>query len=74
MDVELEFLKTLVIIFGVSAFVVFILQKLKVPSVVGFLTAGGGTRASWICNRPEGSGGGTSCGSRCYPSPLRDRS
>jgi len=41
MDVELEFLKTLVIIFGVSAFVVFILQKLKVPSVVGFLTAGG---------------------------------
>ncbi len=37
---EFEFLKTLVIIFGVSAFVVFVLQKLKVPSVVGFLTAG----------------------------------
>lgn len=37
---ELEFLKTLVIIFGVSAFVVFVLQKLKVSSVVGFLTAG----------------------------------
>jgi len=37
---ELEFLKTLVIIFGVSAFVVFLLQKLKVPSIVGFLIAG----------------------------------
>ncbi|MCJ7803624.1 MAG: cation:proton antiporter, partial [Desulfobacterales bacterium] len=37
---ELEFLKTLVIIFGVSAFVVFVLQKLKVPSIVGFLIAG----------------------------------
>ncbi len=40
MDMELEFLRTLVIIFGVSAFVVFVLQKLKVPSVVGFLAAG----------------------------------
>jgi len=37
---ELEFLKTLVIIFGVSAFVVFVLQKLKVSSIVGFLIAG----------------------------------
>jgi CPA2 family monovalent cation:H+ antiporter-2 len=37
---ELEFLKTLVIIFGVSAFVVFVLQKLKVSSIVGFLVAG----------------------------------
>ena len=37
---ELEFMKTLVIIFGVSAFVVFVLQKLKVPSIVGFLIAG----------------------------------
>jgi CPA2 family monovalent cation:H+ antiporter-2 len=36
----LELLKTLVIIFGVSAFVVFLLQKLKVPSIVGFLIAG----------------------------------
>jgi CPA2 family monovalent cation:H+ antiporter-2 len=36
----LEFLKTLVIIFGVSAFVVFLLQKLKVPSISGFLIAG----------------------------------
>jgi CPA2 family monovalent cation:H+ antiporter-2 len=36
----LEFLKTLVMIFGVSAFVVFLLQKLKVPSIVGFLIAG----------------------------------
>lgn len=36
----LEFLKTLVIIFGVSGFVVFFLQKLKVPSIVGFLIAG----------------------------------
>jgi CPA2 family monovalent cation:H+ antiporter-2 len=36
----LEFLKTLVIIFGVSAFVVFFLQKLKMPSIVGFLIAG----------------------------------
>ncbi len=37
---ELEFLKTLVIIFGVSAFVVFVLQKMKVSSIVGFLIAG----------------------------------
>src|SRR4030043_2419601 len=40
---ELEFLKTLVIIFGVSAFVVFVLQKLKVSSIVGFLIAGVGS-------------------------------
>jgi CPA2 family monovalent cation:H+ antiporter-2 len=37
---ELDFLKTLVIIFGASAFVVFLLQKLKIPSIVGFLIAG----------------------------------
>src|SRR3990170_2341891 len=37
---ELEFLKTLFIIFGVSASVVFILHKLRVPSIVGFLIAG----------------------------------
>jgi len=37
---ELHFLKTLVIIFGASAFVVFLLQKLKIPSIVGFLIAG----------------------------------
>jgi len=37
---ELHFLKTLVIIFGASAFVVFFLQKLKIPSIVGFLIAG----------------------------------
>src|SRR4030066_969755 len=36
----LEFLKTLVIIFGVSASVIFLLHKLRVPSIVGFLTAG----------------------------------
>ena len=37
---EFEFLKTLVIIFGASAFIVFLLQKLRVPSIVGFLIAG----------------------------------
>jgi CPA2 family monovalent cation:H+ antiporter-2 len=37
---EIEFLKTLVIIFGVSAFIVFLLQKLRVPSIIGFLIAG----------------------------------
>lgn len=37
---ELGFLKTLVIIFGVSASVIFLLHKLRVPSIVGFLTAG----------------------------------
>jgi len=37
---ELGFLKTLVIIFGVSASVIFLLQKLRIPSIVGFLTAG----------------------------------
>lgn len=35
-----EFLKTLVIIFGLSAGVVFILHKWRIPSVVGFLIAG----------------------------------
>ncbi|MFN3479693.1 MAG: cation:proton antiporter [Thermodesulfovibrionales bacterium] len=37
---ELEFLKSLVIIFGVSALVVFALGRLRIPSVVGFLVAG----------------------------------
>ena len=37
---ELEFLKSLVIILGTSAVVVFILGRLKVPSIVGFLIAG----------------------------------
>ncbi len=37
---ELGFLKTLVIIFGVSASVIFFLHKLRIPSIVGFLTAG----------------------------------
>jgi CPA2 family monovalent cation:H+ antiporter-2 len=37
---EIDFLKTLLIIFGVSAFVVFFLHKLRIPSIVGFLVAG----------------------------------
>ncbi|MEK6691371.1 MAG: monovalent cation:proton antiporter-2 (CPA2) family protein [Nitrospirota bacterium] len=37
---ESEFLKSLVIIFGVSALVVFLLHRLKIPSIVGFLVAG----------------------------------
>jgi CPA2 family monovalent cation:H+ antiporter-2 len=37
---ELEFLKPLFIIFGTSAIVVFILGRLKIPSIVGFLLAG----------------------------------
>ena len=37
---ELEILKTLVILFGLSALVVFALHKLRVPSIVGFLIAG----------------------------------
>jgi len=37
---DLGFLKTLVIIFGVSASVIFLLHKLRIPSIVGFLTAG----------------------------------
>lgn len=37
---ELEFLKSLVVIFGISALVVFALGKLRIPSVVGFLIAG----------------------------------
>lgn len=36
----MDFLKTLVIIFGVSATVIFFLQKLRIPSIVGFLIAG----------------------------------
>lgn len=37
---EPEFLKSLVIIFGVSALVVFALDRLKVPSIIGFIVAG----------------------------------
>jgi len=39
-DMEFEFLKTLVIIFAVSATVVFVLNKFRIPSIVGFLIAG----------------------------------
>jgi CPA2 family monovalent cation:H+ antiporter-2 len=38
--VEFEFLKSLIIIFGVSAIAVFILNKLRIPSIIGFLLAG----------------------------------
>ncbi|MDH4233055.1 MAG: cation:proton antiporter, partial [Nitrospirota bacterium] len=37
---EHQFLKTLVVIFGVSVFVVFLLHRLKIPSIVGFLVSG----------------------------------
>jgi CPA2 family monovalent cation:H+ antiporter-2 len=37
---ELIFLKSLVIIFGISAVVVFLLQRIRIPSIVGFLLAG----------------------------------
>ncbi|MBU4321408.1 MAG: cation:proton antiporter [Nitrospinae bacterium] len=37
---ELEFLKSLVIIFGASAVVVFLLHRMRVPSIVGLLIAG----------------------------------
>jgi len=37
---ESEFLTTLVIILGVSTLVAFLLHKIKIPSVVGFLVAG----------------------------------
>jgi len=43
----LEFLKTLFIIFGVSASVVFLLHKLRIPAIVGFLIAG-------VCLGPHG--------------------
>lgn len=37
---ESAFLTTLVVIFGVSALVVFFLHKVRIPSIVGFLIAG----------------------------------
>ncbi|MGB9628349.1 MAG: cation:proton antiporter [Thermodesulfobacteriota bacterium] len=37
---EFGFLKTLVMIFGVSASVIFLLHKIRIPSIVGFLIAG----------------------------------
>jgi len=37
---EYPFLQSLVIIFGVSAFVVFVLHRVKIPSIVGFLISG----------------------------------
>lgn len=35
-----EFLQAILIIFGVSAFIIFILGKLQIPSIAGFLIAG----------------------------------
>ncbi len=37
---ELDYLKSIIIIFGISAVVVFMLHRLKIPSVAGFLLAG----------------------------------
>jgi len=37
---EFEFLKSLIIIFGISAVSIFILNKFRVPSIVGFLVSG----------------------------------
>jgi CPA2 family monovalent cation:H+ antiporter-2 len=37
---ELEFLKALVLVFGVSALSVFVLHRLKIPPIVGFILAG----------------------------------
>jgi len=37
---ELELLKSLVVIFGTSAFVLLLLHRIKIPSIVGFLIAG----------------------------------
>lgn len=37
---EFEFLKSIVIIFGLSGIVVFLLDRLRVPSIIGFLVAG----------------------------------
>jgi len=36
----LEFLKAILIIFGISGLIIYILGKLKIPSIVGFLIAG----------------------------------
>jgi CPA2 family monovalent cation:H+ antiporter-2 len=45
----IEVLRILVIILGLSASVVFLLHKLRVPSIVGFLIAG-------VCLGPHGFG------------------
>lgn len=37
---EIGFLRTLVMIFGVSASMIFLLHKVRIPSIVGFLIAG----------------------------------
>lgn len=37
---EFEFLQSLVIIFGLSAVVVFLLGKIRIPSIIGFLVSG----------------------------------
>ena len=37
---EIEFLKVIVIIFGLASLVIFIFNKLKLPSVIGFLLTG----------------------------------
>ncbi|MEJ2181922.1 MAG: cation:proton antiporter [Nitrospirota bacterium] len=37
---ELEFLKALVLVFGVSALMVFLLHRIRIPPLVGFIVAG----------------------------------
>lgn len=37
---EIIFLKSIVIVLGISALVIFVLHRLKIPSIVGFLLAG----------------------------------
>lgn len=37
---ETEFLKLLIIIFGVSAVLIYVLSRLKIPTIIGFLIAG----------------------------------
>ena len=37
---EIEFLKVVVVIFGLASLVIFIFNKLKLPSVIGFLLTG----------------------------------
>jgi CPA2 family monovalent cation:H+ antiporter-2 len=37
---ELELLKSLVVLFGASVLAAFLLSRLKIPTIVGFLVAG----------------------------------
>jgi CPA2 family monovalent cation:H+ antiporter-2 len=63
---EIVFLKSLVLVLGISAVVIFALGRIKVPSIVGFLLAG-------MLLGPHGLNFIDLRGNRRYPPAFYDR-